>query len=152
MKSLIWVLVAVVIVGGAWYLFSRNTGSVPAPAEVSNTQSTTTVPAATVPTITYTDSGFSPASLTVPVGTTVTFVNNASDQMMVASNPHPTHQGYDGTTRAQHCVAGYTGPAPLDECTAASPGSSWTFTFTKAGTWGFHNHASPGDSGTVIVQ
>src|SRR5512142_567856 len=38
-------------------------------------------PAAMPATVTYTDAGFSPAVLTVKVGTTVTFSNTASDDM-----------------------------------------------------------------------
>jgi len=31
-------------------------------------------------------------------------------------------------------------------------GASWEFTFTKAGTFGFHNHTGASSVGTVIVR
>jgi plastocyanin len=100
-------------------------------------------------TVTYTDSGFSPKTVNVKVGQAVTFVNQSSHPMWVASDPHPLHNGYDGTTRDTHCAASYTGPKPFDECSTAT---SFTFTFTKAGTWGYHNHAVDEDAGTVVVS
>lgn len=94
--------------------------------------------------MTYTDSGFSPAVLTVKVGTTVTFLNGASDAMRIASNPHPVHTGYPTTGG---CVG-----STFDACHNIDPGSSWTFTFDKVGTWGFHNHLNPVEMGTIVVQ
>jgi len=83
-------------------------------------------------TITYNESGFSPNSLTVKVGTTVTFTNQGTGSMWVASNPHPTH-------------------TDLPEFDEKSSAANYSFTFTKAGTWGFHNHKNPGQGGTIIV-
>ena len=83
-------------------------------------------------------------------GTTVTFTAApGADELWVASNPHPTHEGYDGTTRDQHCAAGYAGPTPFDQC---ATGTTYTFTFNQIGTWGYHNHGNHSDTGTVIVQ
>ncbi len=100
-------------------------------------------------TVTYSGHGFSPSTVTIAKGGTVTFVNQSSNKMWVASDPHPTHQGYDGTTRSQHCAQGYTGAKPFDQC---STGNSFTFTFTKTGSWGYHNHDLHQDTGTVVVQ
>ena len=66
----------------------------------------------------------------------------------MASDPHPIHNGYDGTTLQQHCAQGYTGPAPFDEC---SPGTSFSFTFAKVGSWGYHDHLEASIKGTVVV-
>lgn len=124
------------------------------PAGTTSTTTTTTTTTTTSianpanVTITYTNAGFTPATVTVRAGTRVTFVNQSTENMLVASAPHPTHQGYDGTTMTQHCAAGYTGPAPFDQCSA---GSTFSFIFTKVGTWPYHNHASAGNRGTVIV-
>jgi len=157
MKPLVSIIVLVILGAGVWYLLSQSAPVVPAgttgtelPAATSDT--TGTAATSSAPTIVYTDDGFSPASITVPAGATVTFVNQSSGRMMVGSSPHPTHQDYDGTTRAVHCAAGYTGPVPFDECTAAVTGESWTYTFAKAGTWKYHNHAAANDFGSVIVQ
>ena len=143
-------VVLVILIAGGWYLFSGTTAYAPIASETSVATSTATI-ATTTPvgvTVTYDTAGFSPTSVTVPVGTSVTFVNQGSGEMWVASDLHPTHESYDGTTRSQHCIAGYNGPAPFDECAA---GSSYRYTFLKVGTWGYHNHVSAGDRGTVIV-
>ena len=172
----IWLIVAVVVVGGAyWYWQSTQ---VPAmsddgtPAAVdqmddANTSASNTgtptnggtsagvavgvTTGSTAPmsaTVNYNGDAFSPSTVTIAKGGTVTFVSTAHD-MWVASNPHPTHTGYDGTSRDVHCAAGYAGAAPFDQCKV---GSSFTFTFNKTGTWGYHNHMNPGLTGTVIVQ
>lgn len=102
--------------------------------------------------ITYTNSGFSPKTITIAEGTTVTWVNNSSGQMWVAGGPHPTHTAYDGTSESEHCVSGApTSPQVFDECTAIPQGGSFSFTFAKVGTWQYHNHMHESDQGTVTV-
>ncbi len=100
-------------------------------------------------TINYTASGFSPAKVTVNKGDTVKFVNQTSGNMWVASDEHPSHTEFDGTSRSTHCAAGYSGPTPFDQC---GSGSSYSFAFTKAGSFAFHNHAAAQFGGTVVVQ
>lgn len=99
-------------------------------------------------TVTYNGSTFSPASVTIQKGGTVHFVST-SGGMWVASDVHPSHTDYDGTSRAVHCAAGYTGAAPFDQCAS---GTSYSFTFTKTGTFTYHDHMNAGVKGTVIVQ
>lgn len=99
-------------------------------------------------TVTFTGSGFSPSSVTIAQGGTVTWVSTDGN-MWIASDPHPIHNGYDGTTMQQHCASGYTGPAPFDECTGSS--ANWTFTFDKVGTWGYHDHLEASIMGSVTV-
>ena len=153
------VLIIIVILGG-WYIFSRPTTTqaptteVPAATSTDMSASTTAPAQAMVPapvTINYTAQGFSPKTVTITQGQTVTWVNQTSNPMWIASNPHPVHTGYDGTDRTTHCAAGYTGPAPLDECTQAAPGASFSFTFDKAGTWGYHDHLNHTMTGSITV-
>lgn len=99
--------------------------------------------------VSYTASGFSPQSVTVRAGQAVRFVNQTSARMWVAADEHPTHTEYDGSDRATHCSGTYSGPTPFDQCQA---GSEYTFVFTKAGTFDYHNHAAAEHSGTVVVQ
>jgi plastocyanin len=156
--SAVWIVVAIVIIVilGAIF-FSRRGGNrslyqSPASSPQSKSQSQSSVPAAPqaqANTVEYTDSGFSPQSLTVKLGTAVTFVNKTSGEMLVASAPHPVHTGYDGTTMAQHCAPGAT--PSFDECTPASAGGTYTFTFDKAGTWKYHNHIDPTKFGSITV-
>ncbi len=153
----IGIIVAVLVVLAAgWYLFKGTPAQAPTTTEQTVPTGTTepanpaasSAPAASA-TVTYTDQGFSPASITVKQGTTVAFVNNSSDSMWVASAVHPDHTAYSGTTRAQHCPD-TTGTA-FDECTAVPAGTTYTFTFTKVGTWKYHNHVEPSATGSVTV-
>jgi len=104
----------------------------------SKTSGTNTVSQSTARTyvVTYLSSGFSPSTLTIKAGDTVTFKNSCSKDVWPASDPHPTHSDY---------------PA-FDPGKAIPPGGEWSFTFTKVGTWGYHNHLQPGQIGTIIVQ
>jgi plastocyanin len=87
-------------------------------------------------TVTYSDTGFAPATLTVEVGTKVTFVNESSKGMWVASAVHPTHEVL---------------PA-FDNKVTVAEGESYSYTFTKEGQWKYHNHVGPTDTGTVVVE
>ena len=157
--------VAIIVIIGAGYLIFRPAGSSvpeyaapagqtvpPATDQAANASDAASaslgVSAATPVVVTLTDSGFSPETITVKKGQTVTFVNQSKSGMWVASDPHPTHQGYDGTTRNEHCVPGYEGAAPFDECTVAN---QFTFTFGQVGSWGYHNHVIDEQHGTVVV-
>ncbi|KND49153.1 MAG: hypothetical protein AB203_02025 [Parcubacteria bacterium C7867-008] len=102
-------------------------------------------------TITYTDAGFSPKTVSVKLGDTVTFVNNSSHDMWVASDAHPTHTDYDGTNTMQHCSKGANTNGTFDECNPAPSGTKYSFTFKKAGTFEYHNHVRASDSGSVTV-
>lgn len=85
--------------------------------------------------ITYSDSGFSPASSTAESGAKVTVKNTSSRKLEFASDPHPVH-----TTNPQLNIG------------SIAPGDTTTFTVTKSGTWGYHNHLHASDTGTLIVK
>lgn len=86
--------------------------------------------------VTYTDSGFSPKSVTIDAGDTIRFMNESSGTFWPAAKPHPFHTSVPG----------------FDAKRAISAGSSYEFTFTKTGTFGYHNHPYSSISGTVIVR
>lgn len=86
-------------------------------------------------TVAYTATGFTPKTVTVKAGTGVTFVNQSSNGMWVASDVHPTHQLLPG----------------FDELKSVVTGGSYTYVFTKVGRWKYHNHMNPSDGGTVVV-
>lgn len=83
-----------------------------------------------------TDDGFEPSTLTVNAGDAVEFKNESSDDAWPASNVHPTHQLYPG----------FDAKKPL------LSGDSYSFTFSKTGTWGYHNHLEPDVQGTIVVK
>lgn len=96
----------------------------------------TAIPAGAV-TVSITASGFSQPSVTVPVpvGGSVTFTNADTAPHQVASNPHPIHTNFPELN----------GPV-------LSAGQSHAVTFTRAGTFGYHDHLNPGIQGTILVQ
>ena len=165
------VLVLIIVLGGAgWYM----SGRVPAPADTANVNTGANA-AGTMPegsqtpdngmvggdadvsggtqttgaTVRYTASGFTPETVTISAGQKVTFINDTSGPMWVGADEHPTHTEFDGTDRATHCSGSYTGPTPFDQC---QNGSTYTFVFTKAGTFEYHNHSAAQAGGTVIVR
>ncbi len=87
-------------------------------------------------TVQYTTNGFEPSSMTILVGETVMFVNKSEKSMWVASEPHPAH----------------TDLSVFDQKTGVGKTISYSFTFEKQGTWRYHNHLSPKDTGTIIVE
>ncbi len=86
--------------------------------------------------VTYGESGFSPDTLRIKVGATVSFKNQRSESMWIASNPHPIHTDYSGFDAKR----GYT------------KGESYSFTFTQSGSWKYHDHLNPGTGGIIIVE
>lgn len=77
----------------------------------------------------YSSFAFSPATLTVKVGTTVTWLN---------------------TTQAPHTSTSDATPALWDS-TPINPGGAFTFTFTRAGTYSYHCSIHPNMHGTIVV-
>lgn len=113
---------------------STSTAVTANPTPKTTTTTTTTTQGTTK--VSYTDTGFSPATVTIKAGSTVKFTNNSSQSMWVASDPHPIHNGLAG----------------FDERASVEKGGTYSFTFSKAGTFGYHNHLNPSDTGTVIVE
>lgn len=97
----------------------------------------------------YTDSGFQPQEITVQQGDSVTWINNASTNMWVGSDRHPTHTNYAGSSLSEHCQNGDQNEAAFDQC---SSGDRFSFTFEKTGEWGYHNHLNAGNRGTITVE
>lgn len=152
--KIVWVVaIGIVLIAGGWYALSARPAVAPTAEDdlqgtVPTANGTTSAPV----TVTYTDTGFSPATVTVHVGDTVRFTNASSGSMWVGSDDHPTHTEYDGTSTRDHCVEGVAVRGAFDACSAVPAGASWTYTFAKAGTYGYHNHTSAGNTGTIVVQ
>lgn len=93
-------------------------------------------PAVGATTITINDTGFSPSTIRVKAGTTVTFVNNGQALHWPASAPHPVHTDLRG----------------FDAKKGLATGEEYSFTFTTGGTWGFHDHLNTTLKGSVVVE
>jgi len=136
-KTIIAIIVILIITGGFFLFFNKsNAPAAENQGTPTSASASTSLSVANEATVTYTDSGFSPASVTIKQGGTVTFVNQSSRDMWVASNPHPIHTDYPG----------------FDEKAAVPNGGSWSFTFDRIGSWGYHNHKNPSNMGVVVVQ
>jgi plastocyanin len=86
--------------------------------------------------VAITEDGFSPETVKIKVGMQIVWVNNDNEAHRVAANPFPTHSSL---------------PA-LDSKINLAPNSTYRFTFTKAGTYTYHDELHPQTSGTIIVQ
>lgn len=141
MNSKAWTIaVIVLILLGGWYFVSnsqRNKVIAPAaqiiltPTKVIDKQSTSSGEMA----VNVTNNGFDPATVTVKIGTKVTWMNKNSDSVIIASDPHPLHTDYP--------------PLNLGSLGA---GQSASLVFNKQGSYSYHNHLNPSEIGKVIVQ
>ena len=95
-------------------------------------------------TIRITAAGFEPKTLTVKAGTTVTFVNEDSSKHWPASAMHPTHAVYQ---ESGGCIG-----SKFDACKGLEAGESFSFTFNEKGSWNYHDHLRPSNTGKIIVE
>lgn len=96
--------------------------------------------------IKYDGSSFSPSTIIIKKGQSVTWVNESSQPMWVASAMHPTHEVYPETS-TNDCFG-----SSFDTCRSFAPDESWSFTFNSAGEWPYHNHLRAVNFGKVIVE
>ncbi|MBI2669505.1 hypothetical protein HYX14_06710 [Candidatus Woesearchaeota archaeon] len=97
-----------------------------------------------------TSSGFVPQAITINAGETVTWINAATINHWVASNPHPSHTGYPGSSSSKCDTA--EEKTTFDACRRMESGVKYSFTFTEKGLWGYHDHLNSGFRGTVVVE
>jgi plastocyanin len=141
MKKALIIIVIIVVLGiGAFVLFKKPTNknnNQTANNSTSNTSSNSSNSSSTAAaaTITYSDSGYSPATITVKSGDTVAIKNTSSHEVQFDSDPHPVHT--DDTDLNAGLV---------------EPGQTKTFTVTQKGTFGYHNHLDPSQTGTIVIQ
>lgn len=142
------VIVAVIILGGYFLLkdkYQPTSAVLPASTQqIVSQPSVDQTPAAKENVVIYTNAGYSPATLKIKKGETVIFKNQSSQSMWTASAMHPTHQVYPTT-------GGCLG-STFDACKGVQPGDSWSFRFDIAGTWKYHNHLPPINTGTILVE
>ncbi len=141
---------SVVVLGAASCNFSADNESANIEADTSEESQTsdsnsdvnvdanvnTSVATAKTVTITYNGTAFSPASVTVKAGDTVKFVSASETPVWPASGPHPTHTNLPG----------------FDAKESLANGASYSYKFTKTGSWAFHNHLNPSQTGKVVVE
>ena len=160
-KTITTILVLAIIIIGGYFLVSNREVQAPTQdlqqttdTESENKMSDENTPAGqesmSQNVITYTNAGYSPNTLTIKLGETVTWKNESPSGMWTASAMHPSHIVYAGTSLQEHCPD--TAGESFDACTSTQPGDSWSFTFNKKGTWKYHNHVNASHFGTIIVE
>jgi plastocyanin len=119
---------------------NTTTGGSTSPTATTNTVTSTptssnatptpaaTSPSSNAPAVSIANFSFSPATLTVSVGTKVTWTNNDS---------------------VTHTVTAVQGAFDSNDL---SPGNSFSFTFTKAGTYAYHCKIHATMMATIIVK
>ena len=148
MQKLVWLIVLVVLIGGAVYLFRGDF------TEKRDEMKATSTAEEAVPqdanAIIYTDGGFSPSPLTVKAEEIVVFKNESAREVWPASAAHPTHTVYPGSD-IEKCDSAVPGEM-FDACGPVMPGESFSFTFKEVGEWAYHDHLNASYFGKVVVE
>lgn len=139
------VVVGVLILGGSLFALRQNKPSIQTQTDTSeqtstpasgnnNTAATDQSTPTSAVTIVFTNNGFSPTTYSTKVGQAVTVRNDSSSRLQFSSDDHPTHL-----------------KEPELNLNILGPGESASFTPTKTGTWGFHDHINASYTGTLTV-
>ena len=140
-NKILIIVVAVVVVIGGFFLLNKSNTQMSQPQSQSQSQSqSTTQPAAQgtamkEATITVTSSGFNPQVLTIKTGTNVIWTNKSGGDVTVNSDVHPTNLLY-----------------PFLNLGVFSDGSSVSVVVKKPGTYTYHNHLNPSQTGTIKAE
>ncbi len=138
MSKFLIVIIVVAIIAGVFILSNKGSNQTPAQSGSQN-QQVTTPPAQgqkqAEAIVTVTTSGFVPQTLTIKAGTKVVWMNKSGGTVTVNSAVHPTHLVYP--------------PLNLGEF---GDGSSVQLGFDKPGTYKYHNHLNPSQTGTIVVE
>jgi plastocyanin len=147
LTAIIAVLAVLVIGALVWAATHRSTptaGPSPSPtpspsvaASPSASPLTSASPAASASPVTMElgSGGFSPATVTISAGGSVTFKNTSTSTVQIDSDPHPQH-----TDNPELNVG------------MLVPGQTATVTISRAGTWGIHNHLVSSQKASVVVK
>lgn len=108
------------------------------PADLNNTAGPSSRDTASLEekTIIYTDSGFSPALVTIATGTTINFTNQSSSALWMM---------YDSKKSTSAL-------SDFDQKKESTSGETYSYTFTKKGTFAFYNHLDKSKVGVITVR
>lgn len=101
-------------------------------------------------TVVISSSGFSPNVLEIKRGDRVIFINRDSNTHWPASNVHPTHTVYPGSS-IQKCGSDAESTI-FDSCKELRQGEEYSFVFNEIGRWNYHDHSRASLTGTIIVK
>lgn len=137
---LIFGVVALVVIIVAGYLIlttgvGQQNKTVSSPTNQNANQQPVVKSNTQLATVTLTNSGFNPVTLTVKPGTRVIWLNKSGTSGSVNSDNHPTNLLFPFLNLGQF-----------------NDGSSVSVVFKKAGKYTYHNEVNPDQKGTVIVK
>lgn len=129
----------IILVGAIFFISTRRTTSPP----TQNTVLPTLTPVIDVVTelkknevtVSYTANGFTPPTVTIKSGMAIIWINQSDKTATINSDDHPTNRKFPELNLGRFAKA-----------------ESLTHTFMKPGTYTYHNHLTPSQKGTVIVQ
>ena len=140
-KTLVIIIAVLVLIGAVVVALGKLGNKSAQPSNVTSQPSTPaqgtggTTPKETIANVNLTSSGFDPKTVTIKTGTRVIWVNKSGGDATVNSAVHPTHQLYPPLNLGQF-----------------PDGSSVQLVFDKPGTYKYHNHLNPAQTGTVVVE
>jgi plastocyanin len=124
-RTLLAVIVLILIVAAVWAVANNH-----------NKKKSAAGPVAPTADVDMNAKGFTPAALTVKTGTKVTWLNvDVKNDHRVKANPYPTGESLPG----------------LDSKVNMPPHSTYTYTFSTAGTYKYHDQLNPLLNGEVVV-
>jgi plastocyanin len=133
MKNFIIILVTISALGVGLYLHKSGESDAKIKPQVKFFHQSQILPTDVV--VKVTKNGFEPPKVNIKKGGRVVWLNETSAYVWPASDPHPTHEIYGGFDPEE--------PFQIDEV--------WAFTFNKAGSWKYHDHLNPGNTGVIDV-
>lgn len=122
----------IALVIGAYWLTQHSTKSKPATTQSAPPQLT----GPKIGQVSITDSGFVPATILVQTGSIVTWTNSDTKPHQLVADPSSDNGSDTDFTFSKTMQAGY----------------HYSFTFTKAGTYHYHDESSTGPPITSVVE
>ena len=94
--------------------------------------------------VSYTDSGFEPATLTLQKGQTVRFTNNSSHDLWVGE--------LTKTNTADNPNISNCGETPFNSCKVLKPGEFWEYTFYTTGTFDYQDNEHTSSQASIVIN
>lgn len=138
-RNNLFIIIAILLILAAGFYFVNSTKTTVSPVSTDTTTPTdTSTPSANIKEnrVIISASGFTPQTITIKTGSSITWTNTDSVSHTVNSDPHPTH----------------TISSLLNQAGTIKAGESKSLTFPTAGTYKYHDHLNPSSSGTVVVE
>lgn len=135
-KATITIIIILVVAVGillAWYFLGNTNTETNTNANNAVVATSREVPPAH--TVWIMEGSFTPSVMNISAGETITWINKDAIVRVVASDPHPAHTDL---------------PELLSD--TLEQDGMYSFTFTEAGTYGYHDDLNPIKKGQIVVE